>query len=238
MAKNLTTLTKFHKNLLRKEQPFIWLFGLQKVKGSTRYRFASYPQIVEYGEDSNGNPLKWYPAPITHGGIEQDGEGSLPTIAITLANVSLEIAPAVDDADGFIGNQVEIHVVSALELDDPDASISLNAEITGCTMTADAITFTVSAYNLFQAQFPPFLFSKFKCRWRFGSSECAYNLNVSGAGFKDCGLKTTDVRVATGFTLEACKLAGADEEANPNVGVSQHPKHFGGFPGVPRAGRR
>lgn len=238
MAKNLTTLTRIHKNQLRREQPFIWLFGLQKTKGVDRYRFCSYPQIVHFGVDSAGDPLPWYPAPITHGGIEQDGEGGLPSIDVTLANVSLEIAPAVDQAGGFIGNAVEIHVVSALQLDNPDASISEVGEVVDCSMTDEAVTFSVSAFNLFQAQFPPFLFSKFNCRWLFGSKECAYNLNAPAATYKDCGLLTTDVRTATGFTLEACILVGADEDVNPNVAVVQHPKFAGFFPGLPRPGRR
>lgn len=238
MPKNLTTVTREHKNALRKEMPFIWLFGLQKTAGTERYRFCSYPQIIQFGEDSDGNPLKWYPAPITHDGVISDGEGGLPTIDITLANVSLEIAPEVDAAAGFIGNEVEIHVISALQLDDEEASISDVAEVVNCSMNDEAVTFSVSAYNLYQYQFPPFLFSKFKCRWRMGSNECAYNLNAPGASYSDCGLLTTGTRTATGFTLEACILAGEDEEANVLVPESLHPKNFGGFPGMPRPGRR
>lgn len=238
MPRDLTTLTRAHKNQLRREMPFIWLFGLQDTPGTDRYRFASYPQIVHFGEDSDGDSLKWYPAPITHGGIEQDGEGGLPTIEISLANASLEIAPTVDSSDGFIGREVEIHVVSALQLDDPEASVSELAEVISCSMTAEVVTFQVAAYNLFQAQFPPFLFSKYKCRWRFGSAGCGYNLNATGAGYEDCGVEVGGTRVADGFTLEACTLAGDDEEANANVGVRQHPKLAGLFPGMPRPGRR
>ncbi len=238
MAKDLTAVTRAHKNQLRHEAPFIWLFGVQNTVGTDRYRFASYPQIVHFGANSSGVPTKWYPAPITHGGIEQDAEGGLPSIDITLANVSLEIAPTVDAEDGLVGREVEIHVISALQLNNPDASISEEAEVVRCAMTEEVVTFTVSAFNLFQAQFPPFLFSKFKCRWKFGGAECAYNTEGTGAGYKDCGLLTTDVRTATGFTLEACELAGDDEEANANVGVRQHPKLAGFFPGIPRPGRR
>lgn len=218
--------------------PFIWLFGLQKTKGVDRYRFSSYPQIVHFGVDAAGDPLPWYPAPIAHGGVTQDAEGGLPTIEVTLANVSLEIAPAVDAAAGFVGNEVEIHVISALQLDDPDASISEIAEVVNCSMSDEAVTFSVAAFNLFQAQFPPFLFSKFNCRWLFGGKECAYNTEVTDSLYKDCGLLKTDVRTATAFTLEACELAGADELANVNVAVVQHPKFAGFFPGMPRPGRR
>ena len=169
MARDLTTLTRLHKNQLKRELPFIWLFGVQDTPGTDRYRFASYPQVVHFGEDSAGAPIKWYPAPITHGGIEQDSEGGLPTIEISLANVSLEIAPTIDASDGMIGRRVEIHVISAAQLDDPEASISEDAEVVNCAMTDEVVTFSVSAFNLFRAQVPPFLYSKFSCRWtKFG----------------------------------------------------------------------
>lgn len=239
MAKNLTTLTRLHKNALKSSDPFIWLFGIETIDvPAKRYRFASYPQVVEYGEQSDGTPIKWYPAPIAHGGIIADGDGSLPSIRISLANASLEIAPTVDASDGFVGQPVEIIVVSASQLHDPTAGVSEVAEVVDCSMTAEVVTFEVSAFNLFQAQFPPFLFRKFTCRWKWASAECAYDINATGAGFEDCGVKNGGLRVATGFTLDACRLVGDDEEANGNVGERQHPRRTGLFPSIPRPGRK
>ena len=239
MSLNLTALTRAHKNQLRKENPFIWLFGVETLDDPPqRYRFTSFPQIVHFGTDSDGLPIKWYPAPITHGGIEHDGEGGLPSIDITLANASLEIAPVVDSSIGFVGQPCEIHVVSSLELDNPDASVSEIAEVIDCAMNPETVTFSVSAFNLYEAQFPPFLYRKFTCRWKWGGVECAYNPEVTGAGYEDCGVLVGGTRAATGFTLEACTLQGDDEEANVNVGVRQHPRRIGLYPGIPRPGRR
>lgn len=239
MAKDLTTLTRLHKNQLTDSEPFIWLFSIETdAPTPTRYRFASFSQIVEFGEQDDGTANKWYPAPIVHGGIQTDGDGGLPTIDITLANASLEVAPNVDNSAGFVGKSVEIIVVSAHQLDDFDAAVVEIAEVVGCTMTTEVVTFTVSAFNLFSARFPAYLFRKFTCRWIWGGIECGYNVLAPGAGFEDCGVEVGGSRVATGFTLEACKLVGEDEEANAAVGVSQHPKRGGFFPSIPRPGKK
>lgn len=239
MAKDLTTLTRQHKNQLKDSEPFIWLFSIETLDPTpTRYRFSSFTQIVEFGEQDDGTPNKWYPAPIAHSGITQDGDGGLPSIDLTLANASLEIAPTVDTSAGFVGQPVEIIVVSAHQLDDFDSAIIENAEVIECSMTSEVVTFQVSAFNLFAARFPAFLFRKFTCRWLWGGLECGYNTLASGAGFEDCGVEVGGNRVATGFTLEACRLVGDDEEANVNVGQRQHPRRNGAFPSIPRPGKK
>ena len=229
MAKSLSAITAIHKNQLDSEYPFIWLYELQTSEDPpTRYRLTNFNQQVQFGEDSGGTPLIYYPAPIAHGGISQTSEGDLPSIEISLTTGgAFWLTAAVDAADGFIHNPAKIMVVSALELDSPDAAIVEDVVVTNVSMDNQTITLSVSAFNVFKARFPPFQISKRRCRWLFGSSECGYNINAVGAGFTSCG-----------YTVNDCIVRGDDEEANVNVGVRTHPARYGGFPGTPRVPRR
>lgn len=229
MPLDLTETTALHKNQLESEYPFIWLFELQtKDDPPQRYRLTNFNQQVQFDEDADGNSLLYYPAPIAHGGIEKTSEGDLPSISVSLATGgAFWLTSAVDNADGFIGQPAVVMVVSALELDNPDAAIREDVIVTAVAMDANSVTFSMSAFNVFSARFPPFQYSRRRCRWIFGSAECGYNINATGAGFSECG-----------YTFEDCTERGDDEEANAAVGVRGHPARFGGFPGTPRVPRR
>lgn len=224
--KDLTDIVREHKNQLRSIWPFIWLYELQtKDEPPTRYRFASFHDVIHFGQDSADppQPIPYYPAPIIHGGITQDGEGSLPTISVTLGNTMPGISPVIHTSRGFVGQQARIILVSALDLDDVNGAIIEDAEIVGATMNTKSITFKLSAKNLHRAIFPRFVYTKRRCRWLFGTSECGYDLHASGAGFVDCT-----------YDLDACIERGDDELANPAVGIRLHPERIGLFAGIPR----
>jgi phage-related protein len=222
-VKNLDNLTTEHKNQLESEDPFIWLFEFEVPTGE-RYRLTNYPEKVEFGEDESGDPLVYYPAPIAHSGIDQDGEGGLPTIKVSLATGGAYwLTSVIDENDGLINMRAKVIIVSSRALDDGNAAVIEEARIIGATMNHEVVTVELSAYNLFRARLPRFLYSRRRCRWIFGSLECGYNINLGS--FNNCT-----------YTLEACEERGDDEVAN---GLErQHPARFGGFPGIPRGSRR
>lgn len=217
--KSLGPATTIHKNQLHSEWPFIWLYEVQ-VPGTppTMYRLTnSVQQIIQQGN-------VFYPAPISHGGIRQNSDGDLPRIDFTLHNATLEVAPIVEANDGLVGAFVRIQFVSVQEVDLKGSGWVEEGEIVGVRMTESGLSFSVAAANLYRAHFPPFRYTRKKCRWLFGSDECGYNLDTPGAGFTEC----------PGYTLEACEQVGDDEVAN---GLTrQHPRRFGGKPAI-RPGR-
>ena len=159
----------------------------------------------------------------------QSGDGDLPSISISLKNLAdstgKRVGEYVDEHGGLRDQKVTIRVLSASDLEAPTPVIEETGEVQSCTMTSDTITFRVSAQNLYRAKFPPYLFSKKACRWVFGSVECGYNVNASGAAYTECG-----------YTLEDCELRGDDEESR---GIDRkHPERWGNCPGIPLQGRR
>ncbi len=231
MPKNLTPLTTLHKNQLEDEHPFIWLFELRtRDSPALRFRLTNFTDQVEFGTDPLGASLVYYPAPITHSGVIQDAQSGLPSIEIMVGANTPEandlLSVLVDTNEGYVGSPVRIIVVSSLELGNPDAGVVENAEVVGCAMKNDVVSFTVSSASIFQRRFPPNTHSKTRCNWIFGSDECGYNINAPGAGFVSCANDLSD-----------CTERGDDEEANPAVAVRQHPDRIRAKLAIPRLRR-
>ncbi|MCH9838463.1 hypothetical protein K0U83_22570, partial [bacterium] len=222
---SLDNNSALHANQLETQAPWIWLYELQtKDEPPQRYRLTNFNQSVEFGLNSTGSPLVYSPAPITHGEVEENTEGSLPTIPITLGHAGPFIGSVMDSSDGFVGQPVRIMLVSSLDISTGRPAVTQNGEVVSASIKSEGIVLQVSAFNLYQLQFPPFVHSRRRCRWIFGSTECGYNVDSPGAGFSTCNK-----------TLANCEERGLDEVAQ---GFAQnHPERFGGFPGIPRAGR-
>ena len=223
MARDLSPTANLHRNQLESEYPWIWLYELQtNATPPTRYRLTNFTQTVRHGQSNLGVPLKYSPAPIIHSDIEDTADGSLPTMTFTVGNAGPMIANTVDGADGFVGLPMTIKLVSVLDLDNPEAAIEQSGEVVSASVTTDGIAFKVSSFNLYQLQFPPFIYSRRRCRWIYGSPECGMNINAAGIGFTSCPR-----------TLTACEERGDDEVARSLP--RRHPARFGGWPGIPRS---
>ena len=214
-----------HLNQLEAEAPWIWLYELQTTDDPPkRYRMTNFTESVEFGMNSSGQPLTYSPTPIIHSDVEEGSDGSLPTITITVGHAGPIVASTVDAANGFVGQPIRIMLVSSLDLSASKAVIRQDGEVVAASITPRGIAFRISAFNLYQLQFPPYIFARRRCRWIFGSAECGYNTDAVGAGFSVCEK-----------TLDACRARGDDEVS---LGLPrQHPARFGGWPGIPRAGR-
>lgn len=232
----LNDRTEDHSEAFASEAPFVWLFEIQApTDPPTRYRVARFDKVVQYREDDEGERLSYSPLPISLEAVEQDGEGSLPTIDIVVENTGALMSSAVALAGGFVGQPFKIILVSTEALDDPNPAFEEDAEVVECGMSADKITFRVAAANLSTAKFPPAAYSARTCGVNFGGPLCGYNKLAVGAGFARCGVTTGGVTIAQPFSLAACVAVGDDEESN--LGVRLHPARFGGQPGMRRRGR-
>lgn len=222
--RTLNDILTEHKNQLQSEFPLIWCYELETSdEPPQRFRYTNATERVNHGVNSAGAPIVYYPAPIVHGGIQESGEGDIPTLEVTVANISLEIAPRLDAAGGWVGNRAVVHLISSINPEETMGTIRIDLEVVGAAMTPLTSTFNLGAYNTFRSNFPPFLYTKRHCRWIFGGPECGYVLGVGGA-YTSCRNDLTD-----------CRLKGDDEVARglPRM----HPRRFGGKPGIPPQGR-
>jgi len=231
--RSLTNISTRHKNQLVANAPFIFLVEIQDNSTSPkRYRLTSFDKRLYWGTNSEGEAFAYYPVPMAIGNLEETSEGDLPTLEISIAN-SGPISPLVMDGnEGFSGNPVRIVVLSTLDLDSGEAIIDETASVADTLVTHEGMRLTVAGAELFQARFPQLIYSRFSCKWAFGSAQCGYNVANPLAGYSKCGVTTAGIEVARPFSLAACTLVGDDEVANSLT--RKHPRRFGGEPGIPR----
>lgn len=224
----LTTLMQEHRNQLRQEWPWVWLYELEvPTDPVTRVRLTNMPQPVTFGVDSAGAPITYAPFPIVHGGIKKTASGDIPTMGVSIANVTREIGLLFDRHDGLDGAPAVIRLVNMADLDNPKAQLEERAEVRGCSVKARIVTVTLSAYSLYRAKVPSQRYVSSVCRYaKFGDEQCGYRIPASpgetvGTGFSTCSRRRTD-----------CEERGEDEAAR---GLPQvHPKRWGAFPGMRR----
>lgn len=219
MVKDIPLAATYIKNRLDSEIPLVWLYEVRtKSNPPKMIRLTSETSLVTY----NGNA--YYPAPITHAGIEATSEGDLPQVEVTIGNASLEVAAILEASDGLIGQQIRVTVAAKTLLADTSAAIFEEADIVSASMSSDTLTIRASARNAFRSAFPPFRYTRRKCRWLYGSTECGVDLDqTDGFTLTEC----------PGYTLSACVAVGDAEVAAGRPRL--HPERGGFFPAIPRS---
>ncbi len=227
MTDSLTTLMQEHRSQLRLEYPWVWLYELEvPTDPITRVRLTNNPTPVHFGQETDGTAIVYSPFPIVHSGIRKTAAGDIPTIGVSVGNVTREIGRLIDTHDGLDGAPATIRLVSLADLENPKAQLEERAEVRGCKVGSKIVTMTLAAYSLYRAKVPPERYVSTVCRYAFGGPKCGYVIPASpgetvGTGFSTCARRRTD-----------CEERGEDELAR---GLPQaHPRRWGANPGMPR----
>lgn len=226
MSKQLGQFSRIAKNAIENTAPFVWLYQIDLAatddEDFQQLRLNSLSRQVEFGQDDEGEPLLWYPAPVSNSGLKENADGDLPTLSLTLGSSGYKLVPAIDKRGGLIGSRVVITLLTIDELSYPGSGLVHDGEITGCSFTSEGVAIEVGAFNLFRAPFPSDIYSRRKCGLVFGGARCGYDTTASGAAFTDCP-----------GTLLACNARGEDEDARGVI--RRHPDNFLAFLGLPGA---
>ena len=227
------------RSALEGSSPWAWLVEVEvPTSPPTRYRLTSHTSELVFGSDSAGDPITYYPFPLSIEGFDQTKEGNLEEVTLKIANVTREIGATLDTYGGLTGQEVIIRLVNLATLLDSNAQIVHTTTVRSAAVGADVCSFTLSPYNLLSERVPKFRFLQDHCPVLFGGPHCGYAIPA-----------TTGETVGTGFstcpkTRAACTLRGDDEvSSNPNSSgggtiARQHPERFAGWPGIPRLSER
>jgi len=228
MTQPLTDLTLARSRQLSDEYPWVWLYDIEvPTTPPTRYRLTNYDRNFSFDATSSGVPLVYEPFPIVQGPVTQASDGDLPQIQLQVANESQIMRTILEDHDGLVGQPIVIRLVHILQQGDPSAALRFDGQIVACKATYDRVAWNVSALNLTQSSLPGRRYIRDHCRWRYGDANCGYDLNNS---------TLSTAQPSCRKTLADCEAHGDSEVA---AGLSrQHPARFGGWPGIPRQGRR
>jgi phage-related protein len=205
-------------NALHATSPFVWCFRIPLVRSTSMVLFAT---LTDYREEISIAPETYYPWPIQMSAIEERGDGSLPSMSLSIGNrprLLAEFLESPGDETGMFGRRVLARV---LNIDDLSQAWSFAYQIAGCTLNDEAAVLRLEHPNYLQRLVPQERHNPSHCRWAFGSEECGYVIN-SVAAYTTCPK-----------TLNACTLRGLDMQARrlPKI----HPQRFGGFVGIPRS---
>lgn len=165
---------------------------------------------------------EWQPFNFSFSPIEQDQEGNLPQIDLTVDNTARMLMRFLHEGDGLEGNKVRLYLANenGLEIAHPDHEfVGWDLDIAGASANDEAVTFRLEKVNFFQRLAPQDRYVASRCRWEFGGRECGYVLNAI-AGYQTCPK-----------TVGACAERGLDHAFRGLPVI--HPRRFGGFPGIP-----
>ena len=228
MTQPLTDVATARSRQLAEQYPWVWLYEVEvPTTPPTRYRLTNYDAEITFGAATDGTPLVYTPFPVVQTNLEQNAEGDLPQIQLQVSNESLFIRSILEDYDGLVGQPIVVKLVHTLELEVASAAVRFDGQIVSCSATFDRVSWNVSALSLTQAVLPGQRYIRGHCRFRYGDERCGYDLTNS---------TLATAHPACSKSLEACELRG-DEEVAAGL-LRQHPARFGGWPGIPRQGRR
>lgn len=208
-------------------RPFIWLYGITVPEGvGQEIRLARSNVDVEFGEDSDGNPITYQAASVENGDFTVDSESNLPSFEVTIADPRHSIGQKLEDWDYLTRPPapVRVLIVHQDQLTDPTHAIQFRFRVTQLTVTDEQATARLSTYNFFSVQFPQDRVVRQSCRFIYGGSRCGFKVDEWDPAKANLGECNQD--------LSACEARGTYNAANGFPVL--HPARFGGFRGVPR----
>ena len=200
------------KNALATGARFVWLYEIEVPTSTpTRYRFCAQTEEVTFRDNV------YSPFPITHGAMQEGANGDLPTLNLTVSNISREIAGTLETHNGLIRQPVKIMLVLMTNSYDTTPSsgqaiLEWDFKITSMALDNESATASLGDISLYEVNVPKTKISKRYCRFKYCDAQCGYMGTFAGC---DKSLEGP----------MGCKAHSADSP--------DHPKRFGGFPGAP-----
>ena len=208
------------KNQLATLGRFIWLYEVDvPTDPVTRYRLVRSPESVSFRGQT------YSPFPITHAASQLSSSGDLPSVQVTISNVSREIISTLENYEGLIGQPAKIILVHSLSLGPNGQSVAEEPfEIITSSADAASATFTLGSRDLWDMTIPASRIMKNSCRHQYKNGACGYALDTSDANYLSSCDKTL-------HGPNGCNAHGASYTAAGFTPI--HPHRFGGFPGIP-----
>jgi lambda family phage minor tail protein L len=177
----------------------IFLYTVYDYDGNNKnLNFAEYDSDVVYDD------ITYSAFPITHEVISENISGEIPSVNVTISNISRFLQAHLEAYD-FRNKKVSIKQVWADQLADTDAYIEDVYYIDSYTAGEAHVGFVLtSKLDILSVSIPARHYSRNYCQWKFKSTECGYSSSET----------------ACNKTLTRCRELSNQER-------------FGGFPAIP-----
>jgi phage-related protein len=205
--------------------PWLWLLELVISRGDELLppvilRTTSGQTQLQWPLSDPGSTT-WYPFPFEFSPIEQNQEGDLPQLELTVDNTARFLSEYLHAGNGMEGNPATLFLVptNALSLAYPNHQYQRwDLQVAGAVMNDEGVGIRLEMPNFLTTMSPMDRYVPSRCRWQYGSGQCGYVLN-GFAAFLTCPK-----------TIGACIERGADLVTRGLPAVL--PGNYGGHPGV------
>lgn len=215
----LTPAFSAAKNDLASEDALAFLYEIEvPTSPPTRLRLTTHDDELDWLGHTYSR------APMMHSEIIEDTEGNLPTVQLTVPNVSREITAVMSAYAGLVGQPVRVTLVSLGDMSSGQPVSLADFTIATGQVNRDAATFRLQIYNPHRAALPGGRISRTACWYKFRGPRCGFAIDEATTGAITCD-HTYD-------GANGCAAKGALYEAEGLTAI--HPKRFGGFRSVPR----
>ena len=180
-----------------------WLLLLEVVVDeSTAIR------LVANTEDIVWDDKTWTAFPFEIEDIKESTK-EYPEVNVKISNVTRFLQPYVEDAQGFLGKEVNLIVVHTEHLDIIEPELEAKMYVTKTTYDGAFITFTLGSRVPRNLKAPKYKYNKGFCRFKYGSPMC--------------GKTPTETYPTCDRKFASCELRG-------------NQTRFGGYPAIPLGG--
>lgn len=223
MARSLSDALRAQLGQRSVEDAWAWLLEIRvPTSPATRYRLCDQKSTIQFGEDSNGDALTYYPAGFEVRDLEERADGSLPEIQVTVGNASLELRQNLEDYLGLVDQPAVLRLVNLALLGSTGNQVRWDGVVGEPEITTEGIVFALSSVNLSERTFPARRHVSRICKHpKFGAGACPYPVDDAGAAYTSCPR-----------SLEACEDRGADMVSMGYEDLL--PLRFGGELGIGR----
>lgn len=151
--------------------------------------------LVNNNEDITFNGVLYYAFSFNYEQPSESGKGEIPTVTISVSNVSRIVQGYVELYEGGVGSVVVMTVVNAGLLAENYAELTTNFTVLGSKCSAQWVAFSLGSANPFNKRFPPDIYSAQHCRFKYKGPHCKYAGIIAACDhtFDDCRLHYNEV---------------------------------------------
>lgn len=150
-------------------------------------------RLVQNTDNITWNGETWVAFPFDLGDTTEDSKGALPSIQLTVSNVTRAIQYYLEEGNGAVGATVTIRVVHSKHLDLTTPEIEETFSILSPKVDANNVVFDLGSDYPISARRPEKRIMKNFCPFVYGGPECAVAAGTL-IGFPTCGKTLTDCR--------------------------------------------
>jgi phage-related protein len=215
----LTPAVSASKNAVQSSDPLVFLYDISiPSTPPSRLRLVAADEEVEW----RGNTYLRAPMAITE--IVEDSEGNLPSVKLSIPNLSREVGAIMKSYSGLAGQTAKVLLVSLEDLSSGQPVREIDFTVADGTLTVNTAQLRLQIFSPRKATVPGGKIARQGCWYKFKGKRCGFALTEADTGAITCD-HTYD-------GANGCTAKGALYVAEGLVAI--HPMRFGGFRSIPR----